>query len=83
MKYKIRMYLVRAREKLGYSQYRAAIAAGMSHQHYNRIENGKITNQIQFKTVVMISQALEIPVTEIWNHETFYQASQVKNYEEL
>lgn len=73
MKNELRMYLVKAREKLGYSQYRAAAEAMMSHQHYNRIENGRIGEQIRFKTLVALSSALEIPVKKIWEEECAYQ----------
>ena len=73
--YPIRMYLVNARQKLGFSQYRVALEMGVSHQHYNRIENGAIGEAIQFKTIVSLAYALNIPVQVIWEEEEKYQAS--------
>ena len=68
--YPIRMYLVNARQKLGF-----ALEMGVSHQHYNRIENGAIGEAIQFKTIVSLAYALNIPVQVIWEEEEKYQAS--------
>ena len=78
MKNQLRMYLVKAREKLGYSQYRAASEAMMSHQHYNRIENGRIGEQIQFRTLVELASALEIPIKKMWEEECAYQLSLIR-----
>ena len=76
MKYHpIRMYLVNARQKLGLSQYRVALEMGVSHQHYNRIENGIIADSIQFKTILLLAYALDIPVQVIWDEEEKYQQS--------
>lgn len=75
MKNKIRMYMVYARQKLGYSQYRAAEKANLPHQHYNLIENGKVGKNIQFRTLNSISSALEIPVETLWEAEHEYQRS--------
>ena len=73
--YPIRMYLVNARQKLGYSQYRAALEMGVSHQHYNRLENGRIGEAIQFKTLRLLSIALDIPLEVMWEEESKYQKS--------
>ena len=76
MKYHpIRMYLVNARQKLGFSQYRVASEMGVSHQHYNRIENGRIGVTIQFKTIRALAYALELPIKVIWEEEEKYQLS--------
>jgi len=76
MKYHlIRMYLVNARQKLGFSQYRVALEMGVSHQHYNRIENGVIGDAIQFRTISALAYALDIPIPVIWNEEERYQRS--------
>lgn len=76
MKYcPIRMYLVNARQKLGLSQYRVASLMGVSHQHYNRIENGRIGKSIQFRTIRLLAYALDIPIDVIWDEEEKYQAS--------
>ena len=73
--YPIRMYLVNARQKLGFSQYRVASEMGVSHQHYNRIENGRIGVTIQFKTIRALAYALELPIKVIWEEEEKYQLS--------
>ena len=76
MKYHpIRMYLVNARQKLGYSQYRVALEMGVSHQHYNRLENGVIGKAIQFRTIYALSIALDIPIEVICEEEIAYQRS--------
>lgn len=76
MKYcPIRMYLVNARQKLGLSQYRVASLMRVSHQHYNRIENGRIGKSIQFRTIRLLAYALDIPIDVIWDEEEKYQAS--------
>ncbi len=69
------MYLVNARQKLGFSQYRVALEMGVSHQHYNRIENGVIGDAIQFRTISALAYALDIPIPVIWNEEERYQRS--------
>ena len=80
MKYHpIRMYLVNARQKLGYSQYRVALDMGICHQHYNRIENGVIGSAIQFRTLNSLAIALEIPIEVIWKEEVAYQESLVSD----
>ena len=73
--YPIRMYLVNARQKLGLSQYRVASLMRVSHQHYNRIENGRIGVTIQFKTIRALAYALELPIEVIWEEEEKYQLS--------
>ncbi len=67
------MYLINARQKLGYSQYRVAIKANLSHQHYNRIENGDVGSNIQFRTIEKLANALAIPVAIAWEEECKYQ----------
>ncbi len=80
MKYHpIRMYLVNARQNLGYSQYRVALLMDVTHQHYNRLENGVIGAAIQFKTLNLLAIALEIPIEVIWKEEVSYQESLVKD----
>ena len=70
----IRMYLVNARQKLGYSQYRVSKNAGLSHQHYNRIENGVVGTNIQFRTIEKLANALAISTSKAWEEECNYQA---------
>lgn len=73
MKNQLRMYLVEAREKLGYSQYRVALNANMTHQHYNMIENGKVNKNVSFRALVSIGAALKIPFNELIELEFNYQ----------
>lgn len=75
----IRMYLVHARQKLGYSQYRVASKMGVCHQHYNRIENGVIGKDIQFRTIYALSAALAIPLRVICKEEIKYQKTLVSD----
>lgn len=72
-RYQLRMYLVKARQQLGYSQYRVALEANISHQHYNMIENGKITEGITFYIFAKVVKALCIPLDEAWEEELKYQ----------
>ena len=67
------MYLVNARQKLGYSQYRVASEAGICHQHYSRVENGIIGAKISFKTIYALAIALKIPFKVICIEEINYQ----------
>lgn len=76
----IRMYLVNARQQLGFSQYRVALEMGVSHQHYNRIENGVIGDAIQFRTINALATALDIPIQVIWDEEIRYQRSLAGDY---
>lgn len=74
MKYHpIRVYLFKKRSRLGYSQYRVARESGISHQHYNRIENGVINYRITFRTLVKIAKCLKISAQELITKEEEYQ----------
>ena len=75
------MYLVNSRQKLGLSQNQVAKRMGACHQHYNRIENGIIGRAIQFKTVHLLSLALNIPIEIMSDEEIKYQNSLTKREE--
>ena len=51
MKNKIRMYLVKAREEKGYSMRKTARIAGMSFQHYSKVENGDRGTHVSFMII--------------------------------
>lgn len=68
----IRMYLVNARQKKGYSQRKTAQEAGLSAQHYCRIENGERGKKISFLTIGRIAKVLEIPLDEYYRYERSY-----------
>jgi transcriptional regulator with XRE-family HTH domain len=67
------MYLVEARNSKDYSQRRVAREAGMSYQHYSKIENGDRGSKVSFMIVGRISHALDIPLEEFYKKEKEYQ----------
>ena len=71
----MRMYLVRARQKLGYSQRRVAKVAGVSYQHYSMFENGTRGKQVSLMIVGKISKVLEIPLEVFYVLEKEYLES--------
>lgn len=76
MKYqKLRVYLSERRVQLGYSQYRVAAELGISHQHYSRIENGRIGKLVSFRTMVKIADVLKMDINELRVKEIEYQNS--------
>ena len=52
---------------------RVASEMGVCHQHYNRIENGVIGKDIQFRTIYALSVVLDIPFNVICEKEVEYQ----------
>lgn len=76
MKYqKLRVYLSERRVQLGYSQYRVAAELGISHQHYSRIESGRIGKFVSFRTMVKIADVLKMDINELRMKEIEYQSS--------
>lgn len=73
MKNKIRMYLVNAREKKGYSMRKTARVAGMSFQHYSKIENGDRGTHVSFMIMSRIADALDISLDDMKKAEREYQ----------
>ena len=73
MKNKIRMYLVKAREEKGYSMRKTARIAGMSFQHYSKVENGDRGTRVSFMIMSRIAEALEISLDDMKEAEKEYQ----------
>ena len=73
MKSSIRMYLVNARNQKGYSMRKTARIAGITFQHYSKIENGDRGERVSFMIMSRIADALEIPMDEMKRLERAYQ----------
>ena len=73
MERKIRMYLVQARDKKGYSMRKTARIAGMSFQHYSKVENGNNGTHVSFMIMSRIAEALEISLDDMKEAEKEYQ----------
>ena len=73
MKSNIRMYLVNARNRKGYSMRKTARIAGITFQHYSKIENGDRGERVSFMIMSRIADALEIPMDEMKRLERAYQ----------
>lgn len=73
MKSNIRMYLVNARNRKGYSMRKTARIVGITFQHYSKIENGDRGERVSFMIMSRIADALEIPMDEMKKLERAYQ----------
>lgn len=73
MKKEIRLYLVEARNKKGFSMRRAAQEAGMTYQHYSKIENGDRGTHVSFMVMTRIAEALAIPLNVMREKEKEYR----------
>lgn len=69
----IRMYLVNARNHKGYSMRKTARIAGMTYQHYSKIENGDRGARVSFMIMSRIADALDIPLDVMKKEEREYQ----------
>lgn len=67
------MYLVNARKQKGYSMRKTARIAGITFQHYSKIENGDRGERVSFMIMSRIADALEIPMDEMKKLERAYQ----------
>lgn len=67
------MYLVNARNQKGYSMRKTARVAGITFQHYSKIENGDRGERVSFMIMSRIADALEIPMDEMKKLERAYQ----------
>lgn len=67
------MYLVNARNQKGYSMRKTARIAGITFQHYSKIENGDRGERVSFMIMSRIADALEIPMDEMKKLERAYQ----------
>mgnify|MGYP003295996099 CR=1 FL=1 len=76
---KIRMYLVNKRILLRYSQYKVSKDAGISHQHYNMIENGVVGINLSVRSLCGIADSLGMSYQEICELEKRYQKEIIGN----
>lgn len=66
---------------MNYSQRKVARIAGISYQHYSKIENGERGRNVSLMVVGRIAQALEIPLEEFYFFEQIYQEEREFNNE--
>ena len=71
----MRLYLSKIRMEKGYSQRRVAREAGISFQHYSKIENGDRGSKVSFLIIGRIAKALDISLEKFLDMETAYQNS--------
>jgi len=69
----VRYYLVEARRILGYSQRKTAREAGISYQHYSKIEKGDRGRKVSFIIFSDIAKVLGIPLDDLYYHEREYR----------
>ena len=69
----LRMYLVNERQAKGYSMRRTAKEAGMTFQHYSKVENGERGARVSFMIMTRIAEALNIPLEKMKEYEKEYQ----------
>ena len=69
----MRYYLINIRLKRGFSQRKVAREAGLSYQHYARIENGERGKKVSFLIVGRIAEALGVTLDELFKYEQEYQ----------
>lgn len=73
-----RTYMISARLKKNLSIRKLASLAGLSHQHYSRIESGKSKSRISFKVMGLIAEALEIPINDFFALEMEYLKKSIR-----
>lgn len=78
----MRYYLINIRLKRGFSQRKVAREAGLSYQHYARIENGERGKKVSFLIVGRIAEALGVTLDELFKYEQEYQDSLEFNKEQ-
>ena len=78
----MRYYLINIRLKKGFSQRKVAREAGLSYQHYARIENGERGKKVSFLIVGRIAEALGVTLDELFKYEQEYQDSLEFNKEQ-
>ena len=69
----MRKYLSEIRLNKGYSQRRLAREAGISFQHYSKIESGERGNKVSFLIIGRIADVLDIPLDDFYRMELEYQ----------
>lgn len=71
----MRTYLSDIRLEKGYSQRKVAREAGISYQHYSKIENGDRGNKVSFLVIGRIAEVLDISLDDLFVLEQEYQDS--------
>ena len=71
----MRYYLVNIRLKRGFSQRKVAREAGLSYQHYSRIESGERGKKVSFLIMGRIADALGVALDDLYKQEQEYQDS--------
>lgn len=71
----MRKYLYDLRVNKGFSQRKVAREAGVSYQHYSKIETGERGNKVSFLVVGRIAKVLEVPLDKMFELEEAYQDS--------
>lgn len=69
----MRTYLVDLRLKKGFSQRRVAREAGISYQHYSKIENGDRGGKVSFLIIGRIANVLSTSLDNLYPLEKEYQ----------
>ena len=69
----MRKYLSDIRLNKGYSQRRLAREAGISFQHYSKIESGERGNKVSFLIIGRIADVLDVPLDDFYKMELEYQ----------
>lgn len=69
----MRTYLVDLRLKKGFSQRRVAREAGISYQHYSKIENGDRGGKVSFLIIGRIANVLSTSLDNLYPMEKEYQ----------
>lgn len=68
-----RYFLIEARKKLGYSQRKTARIAGISFQHYSKIEKGDRGRKVSFIIFSDIAKVLDISLDDLYYFEREYR----------
>ncbi len=68
----MRVYLIKRREKLGYSQRKVARLSNISYQYYSQFENGHCGKHISLRMAAKIARALELTLEEFYVLENKY-----------
>ncbi len=69
----VRSYLIDLRAKKDYSQRQVAREAGMSYQHYARLESGERGGKVSLVIMGRIAHTLGISLEDIYQLEEKYQ----------
>lgn len=70
-----RNYLTKAREKKNLTMRKTASLAGISYQHYSKIENGEKGSKLSLRIMARIADVLCISLDELNSFEKEYQVS--------